>query len=351
MSAPTMPAVVQYALKKGAVELRDMPVPEIGPKDVLLQVEAVGICGSDIHQYHNTHSWPVNIPVILGHEFCGRIGALGPEVEGFAEGDRVVSETAAEIDENSPLVKRGLYNLDPSRKGFGYDVNGAMTKFVKVPARCLHRVPEGITVEEAALTEPCCVACQSTIVQSPVGEGSFVVVIGPGPIGLICAQMAQIHGAKHVLLVGITRDRKRLEIGLQTGATHVADAQKDDMEKLVAELSEDGLGADVVIDAAGVSATLQQALQWVRPAGHVTKVGWGPQPMNFSLDPLVRKAVTLQGSFSHNYPVWEKVLGLMDSKKLNIRPFISRVGHLQEWKACFDGMASGDYIKAVLKPH
>jgi alcohol dehydrogenase/L-iditol 2-dehydrogenase len=347
--ASSMRAVVQYALEKGAVEIRDVPVPEIGAKDVLLKVEAVGVCGSDVHQYHNRHSWPVNIPVILGHEFCGRIETLGSDVKGFSEGERVVSETAAEVDENAPLVKQGLYNLDPSRKGFGYDVNGAMTQFVKVPARCLHRVPESVPSEHAALTEPCCVGYQATVVHSPVKEGSFVVVIGPGPIGLLCAKMASIHGAKAVLLVGVTSDRGRMDVGLKAGATHAADVLKEDVGKIIADLS-GGLGADIIIDSAGISSTLKQALQWVRPAGHITKVGWGAQPMDFSLDPLVRKAVTLQGSFSHNYPVWEKVLGLMGEKKLDIMPFVSRVSPLADWKACFDGMTSGELIKAVLKP-
>ncbi len=121
-----------------AVELREIPVPEIGDTDVLLRVGAVSVCGSDIHQAHNTHSWPVNIPVVLGHEFGGTIAALGREVRGVKEGDRVVSETAAVICGNCMMCRTGRYNLCPTRKGFGYGVNGAMAQYVKVPARCLH---------------------------------------------------------------------------------------------------------------------------------------------------------------------------------------------------------------------
>ena len=106
----------------------------------------------------------------------------------------------------------------------------------------------------------------------------------------------------------------------------------------------------VVIDAAGVSASLKSALDWVRPAGQVCKVGWGPQPMNFSMDPLVRKAVTLQGSFSHNHPVWERVLSMFGSGQLDPRPYLSKVSKLEDWKDCFDGMHEGRYIKAVLTP-
>src|SRR5262245_35975368 len=109
--ANTMPAVVHHKLEKGGVELRETRRPEIGPRDVLLKVSGVGVCGSDVHQYHNTQSWRVYTPVILGHEFCGKVAAVGAEVKKFREGDYVVSETHAEIDESSPLSRIGLYNL------------------------------------------------------------------------------------------------------------------------------------------------------------------------------------------------------------------------------------------------
>ena len=146
----TMPAVVHYETRKGGVELRDVPVPSPGEKEVLLRVVAVGVCGSDVHTYHNTQSWTTNVPVILGHEFCGQVAEVGPGVKGFREGDFVVSETAAEIDEDSPQARAGLYNLDPHRRGFGNGRDGAMTRYVRVPTRCLHRMPEGLEPEVAA---------------------------------------------------------------------------------------------------------------------------------------------------------------------------------------------------------
>jgi alcohol dehydrogenase/L-iditol 2-dehydrogenase len=137
-------AVVNYSRDKWSVEIREIDRPEIGMEDVLLEVANVGVCGSDLHQWTSDHSWPVNYPVVLGHEFGGVIAETGKNVSGWKKGDRVVSETAAIIDLNNPMSRVGLYNLDPTRKGFGYGVNGAMTKFVKVPARCLHRVPDNL---------------------------------------------------------------------------------------------------------------------------------------------------------------------------------------------------------------
>ena len=344
----TMAAVVQFALEPGAVELREMPRPDPGPGEVLLRVRGVGVCGSDVHQFHNTQSWSVRVPVILGHEFCGVVAALGTGVTGFTEGELVASETAADVDANSPLTRVGQYNLDPARRGFGYDIHGAMAEYVAVPARLLHRVPKGVPAEVAAMTEPCCVAYQATVVNARVRPGDVVVVIGPGPIGLLCATMARLSGAGHVVLAGMPRDKGRMATGLRAGATHAAQSAED-VTTLLAALG-DGLGADVVIDAAGVSVTLKSALAWVRPGGHIAKVGWGPQPLNFSLDPLVKKAVTLSGSFSHTWAVWERVLAMLGTGQLDPRPYLSSVVPLADWKSSFEGMHAGELIKPVLVP-
>jgi alcohol dehydrogenase/L-iditol 2-dehydrogenase len=312
-------------------------------------VQAVGICGSDLHQFAGNQSWKVNYPVVLGHEFGGIIAKAGPRVSGFAEGDRIVSETAAVIDPSSPYSRRGLYNLDPSRMGFGYGVDGAMTEFVRVPERCLHHIPKQLAFETAALTEPCCVAYNAVCVNSRLRPGDSVAVVGPGPIGLLCALTARLAGAGHVVVIGIPADAHRLEVARQVGADTTLGAKGEDIAEWVRGFG-DGYGMDLVVDAAGVSSTLRIAMEIVRPAGQVTKVGWGPQPLNFSLDPLVQKAVTLQGSFSHNWPVWEKVIGLLASGRLDLGPILNRVSPLAEWRPSFEEMHSGRIVKGVLKP-
>ena len=336
-------AVVNYAPEPGSVEIRELPKPDIGEEDVLLEVANVGVCGSDLHQWTADHSWPVNYPVVLGHEFGGHIVALGKRVSGWQEGDRVVSETAAVIDPNNPMSRQGLYNLDPTRKGFGYGVHGAMTRYVSVPARCLHRVPEELAFEQACLTEPCSVAYNAMVGNTRLKPGDRVIVIGPGTIGILCAAVARLCGAE-VAIVGLETDRNRLDIARKYGCeTIIRDAKEWAMER-------DGLGADVVVDAAGASATLQSAMQWVRPNGQITKVGWGPQPLQFSLDPVVQKNVTLQGSFSHNWPVWERVLALLAGGQLDVKPIIGGVWPVTEWQEAFEVMHKGEVVKSVLKP-
>ncbi len=336
-------AVVNFAPEKHSVELRDIPAPGIGREDVLLEVAAVGVCGSDLHQWTADHSWPVNYPVVLGHEFAGVVREIGAEVCGWKEGDRAVSETAAVIDPNNPMCRQGLYNLDPTRKGFGYGVDGAMTKFVRVPARCLHHLPDALPFEVAALTEPCCVAFNAVANHGQIKPGDRIVVFGPGPIGLLCAAVAKLCGAE-VAVVGLERDKVRLDIAKEYGCTAIVDGLSD-----WAKLG-DGLGVDGVVDAAGVSATLKLALQVVRPNGWISKVGWGPQPLNFSLDPLVQKNIRLQGSFSHNWPIWERVIRLLSTGQLNVKPITGGVWPLAEWHTAFDKMHSGEIAKAVLRP-
>lgn len=336
-------AVVNYAAEKGAVEIREIKKPEIGEEDVLLEVANVGVCGSDLHQWTADHSWHVNYPVVLGHEFGGHIVELGSRVTGWKEGDRVVSETAAVIDAASPMTKQGLYNLDPSRKGFGYGVDGAMTRFVCVPARCLHRIPNHLAFEQACLTEPCCVAYNAVVENARIKPGDRVIVLGPGTIGILCAAVAKLCGAE-VAMAGLESDKNRLHIAKQYNCeTIIGNATNWAMQR-------DGLGANCVIDAAGVSITLKMAMQLVRPNGAIVKVGWGRQPLGFSLDPLVQKNITLQGSFSHNWPVWERVIALLSSGQLDVKPIIGGVWPMDKWLEAFEKMYSGEVVKSILKP-
>lgn len=336
-------AVVNFAPERHSVELREIPRATIRDEEVLLEVQAVGVCGSDLHMWTGQQSWPMKYPVVLGHEFCGVIREVGRGVTGWSEGDRVVSETAAVVDANSPLTREGRYNLDPNRRGYGAVIDGAMRRYVPVPARILHRMPPGLAFEQAALTEPCCVAFNAVVGNAHIRPGDRVVVLGPGPIGVLCGAIARMCGAE-VAIVGLENDRARLDVATQYGCKAIV----GDAGEWTREV--DGLGAEGVVDATGVSAALSTALDLVRPGGWISKVGWGPQPVGFSLDRLVQKNVTLQGSFSHNWPIWERVIRLIASGALDVRPITGGVWPLAEWHEAFETMHSGKIVKAVLKP-
>jgi len=338
------PAVVNYGAEPGAVELRDIPVPAHGEDEVLLDVGAVSVCGSDVHQWQARNSWPVRHPVVLGHEFCGTVREVGARVKGFAPGDRVACETHAIVDPDGPLARAGLYQLDHGRRGYGATVDGAMRPTMPVPARILHHLPDHVPDEQAALTEPACVAYSAVAVNSDVKPGDRMVVLGPGPIGILCAAIARLRGAE-VAVVGLESDERRLQVAAAYGCQPF----RSGSEPLRAWARErDGAGVDGVVDASGHSAAMREAMELVRPAGFITKVGWGPEPLGCSLDPLVQKAVRLQGSFSHNWPVWERVIALLHSGALDVRPLVGGVFPLREWKAAFEKMERGEIVKAVL---
>lgn len=342
-----MKAVVKYGNEVNNVEVRDVPMPEITDDQVLLKVGAVGVCGSDIHMWRQNHSWAIKTPVIIGHEFAGTIEKIGKNVTGFSLGDRVACETACQICGKCIYCHTGRYNLCPGRLGFGNLIDGAMAEYVAVRPDILHFVPENVSLEYASLTEPCCVAANAVIEMSTIKPGDVVVIQGAGAIGILCMQMAKLCGAGTLIVTGTNVDENRLRIAGELGAHHAINVQRENPMDIIKGLG-DGYGVDLIIDATGVSAALIQAMEMIRPLGQITKVGWGPQPLNHTLDPLVAKAVRLQATFSHTYPTWERVLRLMGTRQLKLDPIVGGVYELEDWMKAFEDMESGKNIKSVI---
>jgi L-iditol 2-dehydrogenase len=344
-----MQALVKYAREDGAVEVRDVPEPGIGPGEVLLETRAGGVCGSDIHVWHDHQSWALKIPLVLGHEFCGVVARIGEHVAGWHVGDRVACETAYKCCGACIYCLSGSYNLCPDRLGYGALADGAFRRFVPARPQILHHIPENVTFEQAALVEPICVAYNAIVVKSqPIRPGDMVVIQGAGAIGILALQVAKLCGAGTLIALGTDVDKRRLEVAIELGAHHAVNVQREDPVKLVRSLG-DGFGADFVVDATCSSAALRQSLEMVRPNGRITKIGWGPQPLGYSLDPLVAKAVTLQGSFSHTYQTWERVLQLLSAGQLNLKPVIGGVYDLRDWQEGFAAMDRGESVKSVLR--
>jgi L-iditol 2-dehydrogenase len=344
-----MEAVVKYADKPGATELRDVPVPAIGKTDVLVEVAYVGVCGTDPHLHKNVSAFTFERPFILGHEFAGTIVKAGEEVTEFSIGDRVTAETHAQFCGTCALCRQNNYHLCRGRKGYGFHVDGAFTKFVKVPERILHRIPENVTLKEASVTEPFCVAYKALVSNSKIVPGDTVVVIGPGPIGILCVKVAQLCGAGEIIVIGTEGDDNRLMLSKEFGATIIINSMKDDPLKKILSLG-DGYGADLVVDTAGVAETLKLSMHAVRPAGQITKIGWGTKPIDFSIDPIVAKSVTLKGHFSHTWEVWEHCLTLMSKKMVDLNKIITHEFSIDQWEKAFELVETKAALKVVLKP-
>jgi L-iditol 2-dehydrogenase len=342
-----MKALVKYGRGDGEVEVRDVPEPTLAPGTVLIRARAVGVCGSDLHMWRDKQSWETRLPVTLGHETAGVIAAVADDVEGWSVGDRVVCETAASICGRCALCRTGRYNLCPWREGYGAVRDGAFGQLLLAEPRVLHRIPDNVTFEQAAMTEPFAVAYNALVERAPLSPGDLVVIQGIGAIGALSLQVARLRGAGTVVVLGTPVDALRLEKARALGADHTVDITTEDAGAVVRSLG-DGLGADLVVDATGVSIALKQGLDLVRPYGSIVKIGWGPQPLGFSLDPLVAKAVTLYGSFSHTWTTWERVLELFSRGRLDPQAVLGGVYELDDWEEAFSAMESGRNIKSVM---
>jgi L-iditol 2-dehydrogenase len=347
MSEATMQALV-YAGPREATNLEERSVPAAGPGEVVLRVAACGVCGTDIHVWQHGMGADRG-PVVLGHEYSGVVAAVGNGVSNVRVGDRVVSETAAYVCGECVYCRSGSYNVCPNRRGFGFQADGAMAGFVRTRPAILHKVPDNLPMAFAALTEPGCVAYNAIVEKSHPRPADHAVVLGPGPIGLMCVAVLRLLGPAKLTVVGLRRDGIRLELARRMGADEVIVADEEDAVARVLNAG-DGFGAHLVVDAVGVSETLRQSLDMVRPNGQITKIGWGRAPVGFSLDALIRKAATLQGAFSHTYGTWERVLTLLGTGQIDVAPLVTPFA-LAEWLPAFSAMEELEAAKAVILPN
>src|SRR5512140_2753892 len=174
-----MKAVVKFGRQDGDVDVRDVAEPSIGPDQVLLDVKAASVCGSDVHMWREHQSWTIKLPLVLGHEFCGVVAQVGERVTGFQVGERVACETASSVCGKCVYCLSGNYNLCPNRLGYGALADGAFTRYVVARPQILHRIPANVSFEHASLTEPICVAYNALVEKTSIKPGELVVIQGP----------------------------------------------------------------------------------------------------------------------------------------------------------------------------
>ncbi len=340
-----MKAVVKQQLGDGFVDLVDVPEPQLEPGTVLLAPGAVGICGTDLQILHGRFIGYVP-PVVMGHEFAGVIDSVGAGVGGLSPGDRVVSETHAYVCGECVYCRSGIYNLCPKRKGFGYGINGAFTELVRVRKDIIHKLPDGISIQEAALLEPTSVALNALTRNSRVLPGDSVLIIGPGPIGLLCLQVARLSGGR-VTVAGTERSKQRLALAMKLGAERVV------TDKELTEGISDGTlknAFDMAVMAAGDASAFETALLAVRPAGRVVHIGETAVSAPVQLSLIEKKNLTVQGSFSHNWPVWENSISLVRSGAIDLRSLISHEFELARWRDAFGVVENRTGVKVLLRP-
>lgn len=325
--------------------LREVPSPEPGPGEVLLRVRAAGVCGSDVHGF--TGSTGRRRPgVVMGHEFVGTVEALGEGVRERREGERVVVQPIISCGV-CPACREGRPNLCAQRKGIGWSVNGGYAEFVSVPERNTLVLPEGVSWHAGALIEPLAVALHGVNV-TPLNLGDTAVVLGAGPIGLLCVLALKLRGAGRVLVSDLSA--RRLALARQLGADDTLHAEREDLLEAVRART-NGRGADAVLEAVGLSATAAHSVRLAKSGGAVTWIGNSAPEVALPMQEVVTRELTVRGAYAFTQE-FARALDLLASGRLNVAPLIERVAPLEEGPQLVHDLACGDLdaVKVVLEP-
>jgi len=343
-----MKAVVKYAHGKGNVELREVPKPSPGPDEVMIEVKAAGICGSDLHIFDEDIKLPIRPPVIMGHEFSGVIVEVGSSVTKWKPGDRVTSETSAYVCGECVSCRTGNYNVCAKKRLIGYWFNGAFTKYCVVPSRLVHKLPDNVSFLAGALCEPLACCVNGVIEKTRIQPSDIVVIAGPGPIGLLSLQIAKSQGA-FVILCGTSRDEKRLKLGESLGADLTVNVENEDPWQVVSRIT-NGAGADVFIDCSGSPNAVRMGFQLVRRGGQYTQIGLTGRPFSLDFDLVAYKELIVRGSLGQRWTSWKIGLKMLSKGLVKTEPLVSDVLPLSQWEIGFQKVRRKEGIKVILKP-
>lgn len=342
-----MKGVIKYKDGKDGWEIRDINRPDPMDNEVEIEVKAAGICGSELHLYHDNHVYEP--PVVVGHEFSGVITRVGRNVTKWKKGDRVVSENNKKVCGVCEFCRTGRPILCLERKSVGYKVNGGWTEYFCTPEHLLIRIPDNVSYEEAAMTEPVSVATQALIVKGTVKVGDIVLVQGCGTIGLICGMVAKALGAKKVIITGTNADEEvRLPIARQLSIDHVLNIEKIDIKEEISALTK-GVGVDVIIEASGSDKAIYTMINLLKKTGNIVAIGETATPdVSFPWLAAVFKACTIHFSFGAGYMAWKHALDLMESGKIEVKPLITHRLLLDDFRTGFELLERKEALKVIL---
>ncbi len=344
-----MLALQKVAEGVGNIEVREVPEPEPGPGWVKIEVKAAAICGTDLHIRDDTFPyWP---PVTLGHEFSGVITGLGEGVEDWAVGDRVVAEPHTLACGKCWLCRQGHIQVCAHKRSPGWGIDGAFAKYLVMDAKLLHRLPDSVSFDAGALVEPTANTVHDVGERAKVEPEDFVVVLGPGPIGLLAAQVAKGAGAREVMIIGTPADAElRLPVARHVGIDHVVNLGEQDPAELVMELT-GGRGADLVVECSGAAPAINSAVQLVRKKGRICVIGMtGRDKIEFTWDAAIFKGIDVFFNISTSYTSWDRAISVIEKGKVNAEALITHREPLQNWEAVFEALDQQKGIKALLIP-
>lgn len=337
----TNSAAVLHGVRDLRVESR--PVPELAPNEVLVEVTAVGVCGSDVHYYQHGRIGPYEVrsPLILGHEASGVVVAVGGHAHKHTPGTRVAMEPGVPCG-RCWQCRHGRYNLCPDVRFFATPpIDGAFARYVAIHEDYAFPVPESMSMEAAALIEPLSVGVWAAR-KARLGPGDAVLVTGAGPIGLCAVLAARAHGATEVVATDVVPER--LEAARRAGATATLDARK-------VSLTESGLNPTVLLECSGATAAIREGITSLSPAGRAVLVGMGADEVPLPLVAVQARELEVTGTFryANTYPA---AIGMVASGEVELDWLVTGRYPLEETEeALLAGSKDPESIKAVVLPN
>lgn len=333
-----MNAAVLHAIRD--IRLEQLDVPSYRDDEVLVQVEVVGVCGSDLHYYAEGRSGSsfVSKPTVIGHEFAGTIVAAGIAVDENRIGERVAVEPGIACRRCSQCVA-GRYNLCENMYFLGAaPIGGAMAEYIAVPARNAYAIPANLTSEAAAMIEPLSVAMWATE-RGGVVPGKRLLITGAGPIGLLAAQMSYVRGARQISIIDTNPQRLILAQQLGPFSTYSPD-----------EWQTSGAGVDVLIECTGAPAALQSAVGSLAPASSVVLVGVGPETVTLPMTVLQDREVTVTGSYRYRN-TWPAAIELAASGSIQLDMLVTdRFSLADAALALSANLTNSSAVKVIINP-
>ncbi len=344
-----MKALVKTQKGEGFIEIRDVPIPDPKANEVKIKIEACGICGSDIHVRHDSFPyWP---PVTLGHEFTGTVIETGPDCQNFSEGDRVVAEPHTKACGHCYLCRTGNVQICSQKRSPGWGIDGGMAEYICYPEHLLHRIPEEMTWQQAAVVEPVANVVTDLILRTRMMPGDFVAVQGPGPIGLMTALVARAAGAAGVVIIGTPGDEQlRLRKARELGFENVINLAVTDPFEAVMEMT-GGRGADVVVECSGSVKAIPTSVELVRKRGKICVIGLtGNKNVEIPWDKFAFKVAEVIFNLSTEYDSWDRTIKLIQNGSVPAEKLISHFEPLEKWEEVFDAIENLQALKGVLHP-
>lgn len=338
-----MKAIVQTGSEEVEVQEREEPTP--GANDVLVEVHSAGLCGSDAHayKYDGGYEW-IPIPRIMGHEYSGRVAEVGQDVEQFSVGQKVIEEPIHDCGQCFQC-KNGQENVCQNFSITGMHTDGAYTNYTVVEEHHLHAVPDGVSLQEAAITEPTSIAARAVFDQSTTTPGDNVLVEGPGPIGALTAVIADSLGA-NVVVSGLGKDTTyRLPLLEQQGIDTI-NVQDRDLEDATEEIT-GSVGFDVVFDATGHRSGVEEGIEHVRKGGQIVMVGIPNESSELFMAPVVRGEIDVNSSYGSKWRNFEQALRLMERGAIDIEGIIDTSYDVDDPEDAFGAFLASETCKPV----